>query len=199
MSFALLFVDDHPLYREGVRHTLRESLANLSVHLAEDEATALACLRHEPDIDLVLADQRLAQTKGLDLLDRIGLEFPTVARGLLCADLTPQLAAAARDSGCIACLDKQRDINSLAYALDTIFNGGIVFDVPPRPEPPTRLSEKRQEIVRLAALGCTNKEIARQMGISERTVKDHWSYIFTTLGVGSRAEAVSQAHRLNFL
>ncbi|MDB5466939.1 MAG: DNA-binding response regulator, partial [Phenylobacterium sp.] len=58
---------------------------------------------------------------------------------------------------------------------------------------------KRLQVLDLAARGGSNKEIARSLGISERTVKDHWQYIFAQLGAANRAEAVSKAHHLRLL
>jgi DNA-binding NarL/FixJ family response regulator len=75
-----------------------------------------------------------------------------------------------------------------------------VFDVAPASSAglPT-LSDKRKEILRLVAKGLSNKEISALMGTSERTVKDHWGYIFEQMGVSNRTEAVSQALRERLL
>jgi DNA-binding NarL/FixJ family response regulator len=54
-------------------------------------------------------------------------------------------------------------------------------------------------VLAFAARGLSNKEIARQLGITERTVKDHWSCIFEQMDVTNRAEAVSRAHELRLI
>jgi DNA-binding NarL/FixJ family response regulator len=61
------------------------------------------------------------------------------------------------------------------------------------------LSEKRRAVLTLAAGGKQNKEIAFALGITERTVKDHWAKIFARLEVANRAEAVSRALRLGLI
>jgi DNA-binding NarL/FixJ family response regulator len=199
MTFSLLFVDDHPLYREGLRRALLDAIPTLRVLDVADGATALQTLKDDGNIDLCLVDYRLSDEDGVGVLEQIGKRFPDVARGLLCSAPTGELAARVRDSGCLACLSKDRSAASLAEALGRLFEGHEVFDVAPTPTTARRLTAKRVDILRLAAKGLTNQEIADQLGITERTVKDHWSYIFLQLDVTSRVEAVSRAHRAGLL
>jgi DNA-binding NarL/FixJ family response regulator len=199
MTFSLLFVDDHPLYREGLRRALLDAMPDLRVIDVPDGPSALAALAANAELDLCLVDYRLADADGLELLAEIGRLFPAVARGVLCSAPTGEVAARAKDAGCLACLSKDRSAASLVTALSSLRDGHAVFDVPPTPTTVRRLTERRVEILRHAAGGLTNQEIADRLGISERTVKDHWSYIFLQLDVTSRAEAVSRAHRAGLL
>lgn len=199
MTFTLLFVDDHPLYREGLRRAVLDAMPELRVIDVADGAGAMASLATNADIDLCLVDFRLADEDGLSLLSAIGKQFPAVARGVLCSAPTGEVAARAKDAGCLACLSKDRSASSLVDALRALRDGHAVFDVPPTPTTVHRLTERRVEILRLASGGATNQEIADRLGISERTVKDHWSYIFLQLDVTSRAEAVGRAHRAGLL
>lgn len=196
---SILFVDDHPLYREGIQRTLMEALPGLKVQVADALDSALVALRAEPEIDLCLADYRLRGDDGLNLLQQVGSEFPTVARGLLCGSLTPELVERARSIGCVACLSKDRDAEELTEALNLLFEGGTVFDTCSPNGAERSVSAKRLEILRLAAAGMTNKFIAQKLGVGERTVKDHWAHLFEQLGVGTRAEAVGVAYRRNLL
>lgn len=198
--YTLLFVDDHPLYREGVRRALSEAMPALRIVLADGQTSALAVLASDDDIDLCLSDFNLPDGDGLSLLGRVAQQHPTVARGLLCGEPDAAMARQARSLGCVACLSKDRDIASLVDALKTLFNGGAVFDVDPsQAVGTTTLSDKRKDILRLAAKGLSNKEISQLLGISERTVKDHWAAIFDQMGVSNRTEAVSQALRERLL
>ncbi|HIV70969.1 MAG TPA: response regulator transcription factor [Candidatus Aquabacterium excrementipullorum] len=198
--YTLLFVDDHPLYREGVRRALSDAMPGLRILLADRNASAQTVLAAEPEIDLCLSDFQLPDGDGLALLGQVARQHPTVARGLLCGAPDAAMARQAQMLGCVACLSKDRDIASLGDALRTLFEGGSVYDVAPAPAlGTTSLSDKRKEILRLAAKGLSNKEISGLLGISERTVKDHWSYIFEQMGVSNRTEAVSQALRERLL
>ncbi|MFZ5525122.1 MAG: LuxR C-terminal-related transcriptional regulator [Pseudomonadota bacterium] len=198
--YTLLFVDDHPLYREGVRRALTDAMPELRIVLASGTVSALEVLAAEPDIDLCLSDFQLPDGDGLMLLGQVARQHPTVARGLLCGAPDPAMARQATVLGCVACLSKDRDIASLGEALRKLFDGGSVYDVEPAAVMAVvALSDKRKEILRLAAKGLSNKEISALLGISERTVKDHWSYIFEQMGVSNRTEAVSQALRERLL
>lgn len=195
---CLLFVDDHPLYRTGVQRALGEAMPDLTVVLATDHDEALSYLGNHDDVDLCLTDYRLVGPDGLTLLKAVGDRFPTVARGLLCSDPTPELAEQVRALGCLACLSKARDMDALVAALAELFNGGAVFDSLAFPAREI-LSSRRRLVLDLAAKGGSNKDIARRLGISERTVKDHWTQIFLRLGVVNRAEAVSRAHQMRII
>lgn len=199
MAYTLLFVDDHPLYREGLKRVVEEVLPDARVLVVPSPAAALSSLADEPDVDLFLTDFRLPEQDGLCLLEEVGRRHPTAARGLLCADPTAALVDRARELGCVACLSKDRNMEEIAEALGILFAGGTVFDGAAAGGAQDHLSAKRIEILQLAAEGQSNKEIARALGIAERTVKDHWHYIFDRLQVGNRAEAISRAHRLNLL
>lgn len=194
----LLFIDDHPLYRAGVGLALERSLPDLEVVLAGSAAEALQRLETGLDVDLCLTDLKLPGEDGLALLEAVGRRWPSVARGLLCAEPSPEVAQRARALGCVACLSKSRDIDELAAAVTLLFTGEEVFDVQ-RSAPVFELSERRRRVLEGAARGLSNKEIARELGISERTVKDHWAGIFGKLSVGNRAEAVSRAHQLRLI
>jgi len=191
---TLLFVDDHPLYREGFQRALSMAIPGACVLLAENMAMAIQAIDNNPDIDFCLTDFNLPDGDGLALLRRISASHPTVAKGILCGSLDAALGYHAKALGCVACLSKNRDIEGLSDAIRTIIKGGVVFDIEPALENAAHfLSDKRKEILRMASKGLSNKEIARKMDISERTVKDHWSNIFEQMGVSNRTEAVSQA------
>jgi DNA-binding NarL/FixJ family response regulator len=200
MTCKLLFVDDHPLYRDGLARAVTQCLPGAEVVVASDGTAGLALLLADAEFDLVLSDLRLRGhdgQDGFDFLDRAGAAHPTVPRGLLCGDLTAAVAERARRSGHVACLSKDRDMEALAAALQVLLAGGTVFD--DVPVPADQLTARRVHILRMAAEGRSNKEIARELGIAERTVKDHWSYIFASLQAANRAEAVGTALRAGLL
>jgi DNA-binding NarL/FixJ family response regulator len=193
----LLFVDDHPLYREGVRLSLEKAMPDLEVALAASAEEAIALLASGLDVDLCLADLRLPGKDGLELLEAVGARWPTVARGLFCAEPTAEASRRARAMGCVALLAKSRDMDELTEALGLLFSGCEVFDLDT--DGKVGLSDRRRRVLELAAQGLSNKQIARDLGIGERTVKDHWSSIFAQLEVGNRAQAVSRAYQLRLI
>lgn len=189
----LLFVDDHPLYRAGFELALARAMPSLEVAVAASAEDALDSLADDADFDLCLADVRLPGRSGFELLETVGARWPTVARALLCSEPTPELVARARAMGLLACLSKARDMDMLTEALGCLFAGNVVFDADSQ-APGAMLSAKRRRVLELGSHGQSNKQIARVLGIGERTVKDHWTAIFDALGVANRVEAVSKAH-----
>ena len=192
-SHTLLFIDDHPIYGDGLAFALTRTLPQLRVEVVKSgEAAQAAMLRL--DVDLVLSDYRLPQEDGLSLLKRLSARYPSVAMGLLCADATEELARRARDLGAVCCLSKERDMIAMADALQRVLAGELVFDSRAPTAEQEGISDRRLEILRLASLGQSNKQIARALNVAERTVKDHWSIILERLGAQNRTQAVNIAH-----
>jgi DNA-binding NarL/FixJ family response regulator len=190
---SLVFIDDHPIYGDGLALALTSTLPTVRVVVVKSGEAALAAMDGQ-DVDLVLADYRMPDEDGLSVLGRISVRHPSVAVGLLCTDATPELARRARELGAVCCLSKERDMMSMTDALRRVLDGELVFD---RRAPTTEqagISDRRLEIVRLASTGMSNKQIARELNVGERTIKDHWSVILQRLGVQNRTQAVNVAH-----
>ena len=192
----ILFVDDHPIYRDGVRRVLEGSGPNVQVFTADGASSALRLLAEVSDIDLCLTDQRLLDGEGTELALRIRELYPSIAVGLLCAEPTLTLANEMRAIGAVACLSKDRDTSALCDAIDTLYNGGSIFDDIARGHEGERtLSLRRREILVFAGQGLLDKQISEKMGITESTVRNHWQHIFSQLNVSNRTEAVTRALR----
>jgi DNA-binding NarL/FixJ family response regulator len=192
----ILFVDDHPIYRDGVRRVLEGSGADVQVFTADGASSALKLLADANDIDLCLTDQRLLDGEGASLARRVRELYPSIAVGLLCAEPTLTLANEMRAIGAVACLSKDRDTSALCDAIDTLYNGGSIFDDVARVgEGERTLSLRRREILVFAGQGLLDKQISDKMGITESTVRNHWQHIFSQLNVSNRTEAVTKALR----
>lgn len=198
LTFKILFIDDHPIYCDGMALALGRSMLNLEVRTAGDACSAAAVLNRE-DIDLILCDYRMPGDDGIDVITKLGKAHPSVAVGLLCADLTPQLASRAVAAGAVACLSKDRDVAAMIDAIQRVLDGGSVFDVMPSQGQDHGLTPHRVDILRMAAKGLSNKEIARNLQVTERTIKDHWATIFARLGASNRVSALRAAHGLGLI
>lgn len=196
---TMLFVDDHPIYRDGLQSALTHAQPDMRVLTASGAQTALGVLEGTRDIDFCLTDYRLADGDGISLLDEIRRRYPEIAIGLLCADPPAGIIDRLKAIGGVACLSKDRDTESLASAIDTIFNGGLVFDETLLPASSRTLSIRRREILQLAGKGYPDKQIGEQLKISESTVRNHWQHIFVRLEAGNRTEAVVKALQLGLI
>src|SRR5258708_2114757 len=157
---TMLFVDDHPIYRDGLQRALMSALPGLRIHVTSGYRSALELLAVARDIDFCLADYRLVDGDGVSLIEEVRRNYPHIALGLLCADPLAGIVARVKAAGGVACLSKARDTGALASAIDTIFNGGLVFDDTPLPASLKHsLSSRRREILKLAGTGQLDKQI----------------------------------------
>jgi len=196
----MLFVDDHPIYRDGLRRAILGMSADMDFADVEGVSAALARLERDHEFDLCLVDHRLGDGEGLDLARKIRTLYPTIAVGMLTAAPARELASELRRIGGVACLAKSRNALSLCRAIDALFRGELVFDEDERTEPgEVAISKRKREVLALASAGMQDKQIGKQLAISESTVRHHWKQIFMRLGAGNRAEAVSKAHQSRLL
>lgn len=195
----LLIVEDHPLTRDGIVGLLQRAAPQLRCSVADGAPAALRELAAHGDIDLVLADLRLpGPLDGIALLAEIGRLHPTAARVLVSGSDDPHLAERARRLGLMGFLPKRLEPAQWLAALSHILGGerwfprsGAATEAPP--------SERQLDVLQRLAAGQGNKEIARALGITERTVKYHLAQVYGRLGAGNRAEAVALAGRRGWI
>lgn len=202
-GLELLIVDDHPLYRAGVTAVLASHMPGVVVHGADDAESGLGVLRRHPQVAAVLLDLRLPGMDGLTALKAYAQAFPLVARLLISGqDADPGLVQRALNAGASGFIPKTLAAGEMAAALRTVLDGGVY--IPPLAESasvpagtgPESLSLRQLEVLSLLVRGLSNKEIAQELDIVERTVKAHISRIFEALAVDSRVQAVIAAQKL---
>lgn len=190
--YVALLVDDHPLFREGFMAAVQQKLSNIRFTVAGTVAQARSTVQAlRPD--LILADWRLPDGNGLDLLAEMGALFPASARVLLSGADDPRLPERARAAGLIGYIPKTLEPALLTRAMQRILGGETFYPDACDTRAESVLTARQQDIVSLVAKGLSNKEIGRQLDIAERTVKDHVSLIFGRLGAVNRADAIARA------
>ncbi|HTT40138.1 MAG TPA: response regulator transcription factor [Burkholderiales bacterium] len=207
----ILVVDDHALFREGLKFLLRDLDDELVISEAADCRQAVA--QQGQAFDLILLDLHMPGVEGLDALDALRGAFEGTRIVVLSAEEDPRQVRRAIDSGAAGFIPKASTPEVLLNALRLILAGGIYLppmalrglaDAPePIPSIPAShdrvveaLSGRQLDVLNKAVLGKPNKVIARELGISEATVKAHLSAAFRVLGVRNRTEAVYTAARL---
>jgi len=162
---------------------------------------------HVAIIDVALSD--IDVTKACE---RIKVVCPTTAILILCTRADESQMLACLKGGAAGYLPSDTDPHDLISAIYTIRSGEAVVDLETirmavrhigvlqdETKAPELLQRREVEVLKLAAEGFSNKQIAAKLGISERTVQSHMVHIFTKLGVASRTEAVLQALRKGWL
>jgi DNA-binding NarL/FixJ family response regulator len=205
----ILIVDDHALFRQGLRFLLRDLDPDLEVSEAADCNQALALA--ENPFNIVLLDLHMPGMVGLQALDMVREAFEASRIVVLSGEEDPRLVRKAIDGGAAGFIPKSSTPEVLLSALRLVLADGIYLpkvalknlgeqDAPLVAEIDhdrlsTTLSERQVDVLRKAVQGKANKVIARELGISEGTVKAHLSAAFRALGVRNRTEAVYAAAR----
>jgi DNA-binding NarL/FixJ family response regulator len=206
MSVRIAVVDDHPVVREGLVAMLSTVEDFEVVAEAADGVTAVtSAMRTRPDV--VLMDIELPPTDGIEAVQEILARVPGARVLIFSAFDGEDRIYRAVQAGAQGYLLKGVPRDELFRAIRAVAAGGshlqsevaakLLHRLNGDGAPP--LTERQLEVVRLLAGGATNKEIARAIGVGERTVKFHLAGIFERLGATNRTEAVSIALRLGLV
>ena len=207
----ILLVDDHALFRQGLRLLLDDMDHGLNFHEADRLDTALSAVESSSAFDLVLMDFHLPGTSGLEALNRFLGAAPGTPVIVLSGEEDPSLIRRAIDAGASGFVPKSASPEVLMAALKLILAGGVYLppsvlisgsqgeSTEPGDQKAELLSERQTSVLLLAVQGKANKVIASELGIAEGTVKAHLSSAFKVLGVRNRTEALIAAAKFGLV
>jgi DNA-binding NarL/FixJ family response regulator len=203
MAIRILIVDDHGVVRQGLRMylTLDPELEVVGEAANGEEAVRLA---HELAPDVMLMDLLMPVMDGIAATAAIRRELPDTEVIALTSVLEDSAVYGAMRAGAIGYLLKDTEADDLCRAIKAAAAGQVQLspavaarllrEVPP-PQQPEPLTDREREVLQQLALGKSNKEIAADLVIAEKTVRTHVSNILAKLGVTSRTQAVLHAVR----
>ncbi len=208
---SIMIADDHALVREGTKRLLEAEPGLVVVAEAGDGASAVAeAERLKPDV--VIMDIAMPGMNGIEATRQIKARQPQIAILALTAHDDDQYILRLLDAGAAGFLLKDARGRELADAVRAVHRGETILSPAiaaraarlaaerralTESRPP--LSDREMEVLREAARGLPNKDIARRLSLSVRTVHTHLGNIFSKLGVGSRTEAVLLALRSGWI
>ena len=206
----VLLIDDHPLIVSALQSVISGLVAGASVVTATSADAARRVLAADAAIDLVLLDLHLGDADGFDLLSELRAAYPALAIVVVSASDRHGDVMRAIDLGAMGFVPKRASAEMLAEALRRVIAGGIYVpppalrttpEAPPVDDEQTQaehreriaalpLTPRQRDVLGLLMAGKSNKLIARELGVSVETVKDHVAAVLRTLDVSTRTQAV---------
>jgi DNA-binding NarL/FixJ family response regulator len=194
--FRLLLIDDHALFRSGLRLVLLQGMADVEVLEAASLEQAVRTTDEPPA--LVLLDIQLQGVNGLEGLGLLQQRWPQVPVVMLSSIATPDTIAQALARGAAAFVSKgdtpDKIITVIRHTLAHLQQTPLAASAPIKPGVP-RLTPRQCEVLDLLCEGLPNKLIARRLQVSEFTVRGHVQAVLGLLGVNSRSQATFAARQ----
>lgn len=201
---TVLIADDHPVVRQGLAVLLEVQDDIVLVGEASDgQAAVRLTLEHAPDV--LLLDLKLPGLDGLGVLNELRARGAETRVLVLTSGASSTGPALALQAGAAGFLYKDVDPDALVRAIRSVHDGHTVLAsdaadlVAARPGADSRglrsLTAREREVLAMLADGRSNREIARLLSVSEKTVKSHVSAILAKLGVADRTQAALLAVR----
>lgn len=210
-AVRILLIDDHAVFREGLKAVLRGFTADTVLDEAGDCAQALErAVSH--NYDLVLLDLNLPGRNGMAVLGDLREALPATPVVIVSGSGEPHVVREAIERGAMGFIPKTSSQDVLIKALHLVLAGGVylppaVLDNTAPPVAATAAGEqdmgrrlgltpRQADVLRCVVQGKPNKVIARELDISEGTVKAHLSLVMQALGARNRTEAVYAAAKM---
>jgi DNA-binding NarL/FixJ family response regulator len=206
----VVLADDHAVVRTGIRQFLEMAGDIQVVAEAEDGRRAvLALQQHRPDVAVL--DIQMPEMTGIEVCRWVRANLRATGVLILTAYDDDPYVLAVLQAGANGYVLKTADAAEIVQAVRTVYEGKSVLDPSvarkvmahvrgsAQSGPVERLSDRELEVLALAGRGFTNKAIAVQLGISDRTVQGHLAKVFDKLQAASRTEAVMRAVSLGWL
>jgi DNA-binding NarL/FixJ family response regulator len=210
----VLIVDGHPLVHEVLGAVVRSVFGEVKLRTAKNLEGVIAVTCSDPKLDLALLDLAFPGCAGVEALKRFRALVPGVPVVVMSANDSPAMILAAFRAGAIGYLPKTLTSKLMTAAMNLVAAGGFYVPYEALGNDPSAsaetagnggngatavdrlgLTDRQFQVLRLIHKGYNNRKIARQLQISEGTVKQHVHALFGTLGVSSRTEAIATAHR----
>jgi DNA-binding NarL/FixJ family response regulator len=198
----VVIADDHRLMLDGIRKAL-EADGEFEIVGETMDGSKVLSLVSGSHPDLVLLDVRMPRMDGLACLDEIVKRFPEMKVVMLSASTSPELIAAALRRGASAYLAKSVDPSDLPSTLRQVLDGNVwsMTETATDENESAKalgLTEREGAILQALARGLSNEEIAKELWVTQQTVKFHLTNIYRKLGAKNRTQAtrIAQQHGL---
>ena len=207
MKIRVLVIDDFPLVREGLAAALAIDPGFEVLGQGSDAEEGMRMAR-ELRPDVVLLDLRMPEGGGIALLEKLREELPETRALVVTASEKAEALLDAVAAGAAGYVTKRVSARELRHAVVTVYSGGSIitptlaghllreYSQVSRGEPMhvrPLLGQREQEVLKLVAQGCTDREVGTRLYISPRTVQNHLARIREKTGLRRRSELAAWA------
>ena len=203
----VIIVDDHTLFRVGLRATLNPGCFDIEITGEADCGTALFYLLLTTLPDLILLDINLPDMSGMEIVRRLRLNYPNIKILAISAENSAKTVEEMLNAGINGFISKQKsDARELSEAIYAVMDGleyfgkditSIIYDVyvakKKTTEVTSEFTEREKEVILLCSEGLICKEVADRLKMSIHTVNTHKKNIFQKLGINNTMEMVQYA------
>jgi DNA-binding NarL/FixJ family response regulator len=212
MTIRLVLADDHRMLREGLRRSMTDEGFDVVGEAGDGEEAVRLCNDVRPDV--VLMDVTMPDVDGVQATARIRSANPDVRVVMLTMHADDTVIASAIRAGASGYLVKDCSTDEIAEAVrlaaddDAALSPGLaasMLDEVRKLEPSNgtdsdrAVTKREEEVLQLIADGCSTSEVAQQLYISQKTVKNHLASIYQKLDARDRTQAVLQAVRMGIV
>jgi two-component system response regulator DegU len=212
VTIRVLLADDHRMLREGLRRSLTEEGFEIVGEAENGEQAVRMVADLQPDV--VLMDVSMPEMDGLEATRLIGGSFTATQVIMLTMHADQEVLADAIRAGASGYLVKDCSTEEIGAAIRMAVQGDTALspqlaatmldevrrlDVPDTSEEDRIITKREEEVLQLIADGCSTPEVAEQLYISQKTVKNHLASIYQKLDARDRTQAVLQAVRMGIV
>lgn len=212
MPIRILIADDHAVVRSGLRSVLQAD-PDLEVVGEAEDGSETEILAEKLQPDLVLLDITMPPDNGIEIAKRLHQKYPNLKLLFLTIHEDETLLHESLRTGAVGYLIKRAEEAEILQAIHAVSQGDIfvhpamtrallhqeVTTQHRRGEPEDPLTPREVDVLRLLAKGNTNRQAAKILGLSVRTVENHRANLLGKLALSSRVELVSYAEQHNLL
>jgi two-component system, NarL family, response regulator DegU len=212
MTIRLLLADDHRMLREGLRRSMTDEGFDVVGEAADGEQAVKLCAETQPDV--VLMDVTMPDVDGVQATARIRSANPETRVVMLTMHADEGVIASAIRAGASGYLVKDCSTDEIAEAVrlaaadEAALSPGLAasmldevrkIETATAPEAERIVTKREEEVLQLIADGCSTSEVAQQLYISQKTVKNHLASIYQKLDARDRTQAVLRAVRMGIV
>lgn len=217
MKIKVLMVDDHALFRDGMRYVLQQLADEVEVIDSGNFVDGMKQAAANPDLDLALLDLHMPGSEGVKSIQDFHERNPSIPLVVVSGSDQREDIEKVMEYGAMGFISKMSSSKIMLGALRMVMDGGVYL--PPQllqqamvgldqgapldkrsdRQNKNGLTTRQMQTLQLLAEGLSNKEISQRMNLAEGTVKIHTAAVYQALRVNSRLEAVSAARRMGFL